>query len=83
MCRRGTQATLTCAWRRLQTPVNRTRRRAPRYFVASGATTADWSLREIRQAMGTPKGRTAGARYLAAFVEDMKASGFVPITNRR
>ena len=32
---------------------------------------------EIRQAMGTPKGRTAGARYLAAFVEDMKASGFV------
>ena len=32
---------------------------------------------EIQQAMGTPKGRTAGARYLAAFVEDVKASGFV------
>jgi polar amino acid transport system substrate-binding protein len=31
----------------------------------------------IQQAMATPKGRPAGARYLAAFVEDMKASGFV------
>jgi len=32
---------------------------------------------EIRQAMGTPKGRIASARYLRDFVEDMKASGFV------
>jgi polar amino acid transport system substrate-binding protein len=32
---------------------------------------------EIQQAMGTPKARTAGARYLRAFVEEMKASGFV------
>ena len=32
---------------------------------------------EIQQAMGTPKGRTAGAAYLRAFVEDVKASGFV------
>jgi polar amino acid transport system substrate-binding protein len=32
---------------------------------------------EIQQAMGTPKGRTAGARYLADFIEEMKASGFV------
>ena len=32
---------------------------------------------EIQQAMGTPKGRTAGARYLGTFVEDVKASGFV------
>lgn len=31
----------------------------------------------IQQAMGLPKGREAGARYLSAFVEDMKASGFV------
>lgn len=37
----------------------------------------DGRFMEIRQAMGTPKGRVAGARYLAAFVEDMKASGFV------
>jgi polar amino acid transport system substrate-binding protein len=32
---------------------------------------------EIRQAMGAPKGRTAGAKYLSAFVEGMKTSGFV------
>jgi polar amino acid transport system substrate-binding protein len=32
----------------------------------------------IRQAMGLPKGRGEAARaYLAAFVEEMKASGFV------
>jgi polar amino acid transport system substrate-binding protein len=32
---------------------------------------------EIEQAMGTPKGRTAGVGYLRTFVEDVKASGFV------
>lgn len=37
----------------------------------------DGHFMEIQQAMGTPKGRTAGAAYLRAFVEDMKASGFV------
>jgi polar amino acid transport system substrate-binding protein len=38
----------------------------------------DGRFMEIRQAMGTPKGRgDAGARYLGAFVEEMKASGFV------
>lgn len=37
----------------------------------------DGRFMEIRQAMGTPKGRMAGARYLSAFVEEMKASGFV------
>ena len=31
----------------------------------------------INQAMGTPKGREAGARYLREFIEEMKASGFV------
>ncbi len=31
----------------------------------------------INQAMATPKGRTAAARYLAEFVEEMKSSGFV------
>ncbi len=31
----------------------------------------------INQAMATPKGRDAGARYLNHFVEEMKASGFV------
>lgn len=38
----------------------------------------DGRFMEIRQAMGTPKGRAeAGARYLTGFVEEMKASGFV------
>jgi polar amino acid transport system substrate-binding protein len=32
---------------------------------------------EIRQAMGTPRGRSAGAKYLFAFIEEMKANGFV------
>lgn len=31
----------------------------------------------INQAMGTPRGREAGARYLSAFVDEMKSSGFV------
>lgn len=31
----------------------------------------------INQAMGTPRGRAAGAKYVRAFVEEMKASGFV------
>jgi len=37
----------------------------------------------IRQAMATPTGRTEGARYLAAFVEEMKTSGFVAEGLRR
>lgn len=32
---------------------------------------------QINQAMGTPAGRTAGAAYLRAFVESIKADGFV------
>ena len=31
----------------------------------------------INQAMGTPRGRAVGAKYLREFVEEMKASGFV------
>src|SRR5919108_4953195 len=37
----------------------------------------DGRFMEIQQAMGTPKGRDAAARTLRAFVEEMKASGFV------
>jgi polar amino acid transport system substrate-binding protein len=37
----------------------------------------DERFMEIRQAMGTPKGREIGARYLKSFVEEMKANGFV------
>jgi polar amino acid transport system substrate-binding protein len=38
---------------------------------------------EIRQAMGVPAGRAAGATYLRAFVEDLKASGFVAAALKR
>ena len=31
----------------------------------------------IRQASGVPKGRKNAAKYLAAFIEEMKSSGFV------
>jgi polar amino acid transport system substrate-binding protein len=37
----------------------------------------DGAFMQIRQAMGTPKGRLAAAAYLRAFIEEMKASGFV------
>jgi len=37
----------------------------------------DGRFMEIRQAMGTPKGRPAAAKYLVGFIEEMKASGFV------
>jgi polar amino acid transport system substrate-binding protein len=42
-----------------------------------GVRLLDGRFMVINQAMATPKGRTAGARYLAEFVEDVKASGFV------
>ena len=35
------------------------------------------AFEEIRQAIGTPKGRSAGAAYLRGFIEEMKANGFV------
>ena len=34
----------------------------------------------VQQAAGTPKGRAAGARYLCAFIEDIKATGLVART---
>ncbi len=43
----------------------------------------DGHFMEIQQAMGTPKGRIAGAQYLRPFVEEMKASGFVAEALRR
>jgi polar amino acid transport system substrate-binding protein len=43
----------------------------------------DGRFMEIQQAMGTPKGRDAGARYLRAFIEEMKANGFVADALRR
>jgi polar amino acid transport system substrate-binding protein len=38
---------------------------------------------EIRQAMGTAKGKLAGAKYLRAFIEEMKLGGFVTDALRR
>lgn len=43
----------------------------------------DGRFMEIRQAMGTQKGRDAGVKYLRAFVEEMKASGFVAAALKR
>lgn len=42
-----------------------------------GSRVLDGSFTTIQQAIGTPKGREAGAAYLRAFVEEIKASGFV------
>ncbi|MBI2750173.1 MAG: transporter substrate-binding domain-containing protein [Burkholderiales bacterium] len=42
-----------------------------------GARVLEGRFTEIQQAVGTPKGRAAGARYLREFVEDLKASGFI------
>ncbi len=42
-----------------------------------GTRMLDGRFQEIRQAMGTPQGRNKAADYLKAFVEEMKASGFV------
>jgi len=43
----------------------------------AGFRVMDGRFMQIRQAMATQHGRAAGARYLHAFVEEMKASGFV------
>ena len=42
-----------------------------------GAKVLDGRFTAIQQAVGTPKGRPAGAQYLRDFVAEVKASGFV------
>jgi polar amino acid transport system substrate-binding protein len=42
-----------------------------------GARVLDGQFTAVQQAIGTPRGRDAAARYLAEFVEDVKASGLV------
>ena len=42
-----------------------------------GVRLLDGRFMVINQAMATPKGRAAGARYLAEFIEEMKATGFI------
>jgi len=42
-----------------------------------GARVLDGRFTAVQQAVGTPRGRDAGARYLCEYVEDIKASGLV------
>jgi len=42
-----------------------------------GLRMLDGRFMEINQAMGTSKGRDEGIKYMRAFIEEMKASGFV------
>ncbi len=42
-----------------------------------GSQILDGRFTAVQQAIGTPKGRDAGAKYLREFVEDIKATGLV------
>jgi polar amino acid transport system substrate-binding protein len=42
-----------------------------------GSRILDGNFTAVQQAAGTPKGRTAGARYLREFIEEVKETGFV------
>jgi polar amino acid transport system substrate-binding protein len=48
-----------------------------------GVRIMDGRFMQIQQAMGSARGREAGTQYLRAFIEDMKASGFVAEALRR
>jgi polar amino acid transport system substrate-binding protein len=48
-----------------------------------GVRVLDGYFMQIRQAMGTPKGRPAAARYVRDFIEEMKKSGFVAAALKR
>jgi polar amino acid transport system substrate-binding protein len=45
-----------------------------------GSRILDGRFTAVQQAIGTPKGRAAGARYLREFAEEIKASGLVART---
>jgi polar amino acid transport system substrate-binding protein len=45
-----------------------------------GSRLLDGRFTAVQQAAGTPKGRPEGARYLRAFIEDIKATGLVART---
>ena len=49
----------------------------------SGLRLIEPPFMKIRQAMGTPNGRAAGAAFLRSFIEALKASGFVANALRR
>ena len=42
-----------------------------------GSRVLDGQITGVQQAIGTPKARTGAAKYLQAFTEEVKASGFV------
>jgi polar amino acid transport system substrate-binding protein len=42
-----------------------------------GARVLEGQFTAVQQAIGTPKARAAGAKFLQEFVEDVKASGLV------
>jgi polar amino acid transport system substrate-binding protein len=48
-----------------------------------GSRLLDGNFTAVQQAAGTPKGRPAGAQYLRAFIEDIKATGLVARTIAR
>ena len=54
-------------------------KQALQQFLAAnpGVRMIDERFMEIRQAMGTAKGKLAGAAYLRSFIEEMKKNGFV------
>jgi polar amino acid transport system substrate-binding protein len=43
-----------------------------------GTRLLDGSFTTVQQAVGTPKGRRAAAKYISEFVQDIKAAGLVP-----
>jgi polar amino acid transport system substrate-binding protein len=45
-----------------------------------GSRILEGNFTAVQQAAGTPKGRPAGAAYLRAFIEDIKATGLVART---
>jgi polar amino acid transport system substrate-binding protein len=45
-----------------------------------GSRLLEGNFTAVQQAAGTPKGRPAGAQYLRAFIEDIKATGLVART---
>ena len=45
-----------------------------------GSRILDGRFTAVQQAIGTPKARVAGAKYLREFVEDIKATGLVART---
>jgi polar amino acid transport system substrate-binding protein len=46
----------------------------------AGSRILDGNFTAVQQAAGTPKGRSAGARYLREFIEEVKESGLVAKT---